>query len=115
MKFRGLNTEQRLILNFLYELRNTVMIPPDPRLSLSGIAKVLCLERNLVTGNLKELKERSLILPFRVGRKKYYKITLAGIYEIEKRTTFVIEGELSTSKIGIKGIREKVAGQHTHA
>ena len=91
------------------------MFPPDPRLSFSGIVKAFRMERNIVTGHLKELKERGFILPFRVGRKECYKITLAGIYEIEKRTTVVIEGELSTSNIGIKGIKEKIVGQRNRA
>lgn len=110
MKLRGLSFEQKLILNLLYELRNTTMTPPDPRLSLSEIAKTFGMTRNTVAGHLKELTERGFVFPFRVGRKELFKITMAGIYEVEKCISTTIEGELSTSKIGVKGVRKRANG-----
>ena len=110
MKLRGLNTEQNLILNLLYELRETVMAPPDTRLSLSGIARTFGMQVKTVSCHLEGLKEKGFILPFRIGGKEFYKITLAGIYEVEKRILTSVEGEFSTSKIGVKGVRKKVIG-----
>lgn len=110
LKLRGLSTEENWILNLLYELRDTVMTPPDPRLSHHGIAQTFGMGVRSVARHLKGLKERGFVLPFRVEGEKYYKITLAGIWEVQKQMTTIVEGELSTSKIGIRGVRKKVVG-----
>jgi DNA-binding transcriptional ArsR family regulator len=107
VKLRGLENEQKLILNLLYELKNTIMIPPDPRLSCSGIAKTFGMKKTMISYHLEVLEEKGLVFPFRVGRKMFYRITVAGIYEVEKKFSNTIEGELSTSRIGIKSVRTR--------
>jgi len=86
------------------------MIPPDPRLLHTGIAQTLGIHTKIIIHHLGVLKKKGLVLPFRVGRKEFYKITLAGIREVEKCVTTTVEGELSTSKIGIKGVRKRAIG-----
>ena len=110
MRLRGLATEQNLILNFLYELKDTIMTPPDTRISRSGIAQSFGLPVENIIHHLDGLKEKGFILPFRIGEEEFYKITLAGVCEVEKRTSTMVEGELSTSKIGVKSVRKKVIG-----
>ena len=107
MKLRGLNTYQKLILNFLYKMRNTPMAPPDPRISFMGIAQSLGIQAQALFPQLDVLTERGFIMPFWIETKRFYTITLAGIHEVERHVITTIEGELSTSNIGIKGTRKQ--------
>lgn len=106
MKLRGLNTLQKLALNFLYEMRNTPMAPPDPRLSLDGMTRVLGIHAESLFPELNALIKEGFIIQFWIEKKRFYKITVPGIREIEKHVITDIEGEFSTSRIGIKGRRE---------
>jgi len=108
MKLRGMNASQRLILNFLYELRNTPMMPPDPRISQAGIEQALGIQVDNLSLELNSLNKKGFILPLWIEGKKFYKITLAGIGEIEKCIVTTVEGELSTSRIGIKGEKKQI-------
>ena len=103
-----MNTAQKLLLNFLYELRNTPMIPPDPRISYTGIGQALGTQISNLPVELAVLKEKGFVLPFQIEGKTNYKITLAGISEVEKCMVTTIEGEVSTSKIGIKARKNRL-------
>jgi hypothetical protein len=108
MKLRGMTALERLILNFLYELRNTPMMPPDPRISHEGIERVLGIQVNDLSLELNALKKKGFILPLWIEGKKFYKITLAGVREIEKCMVTTVEGEVSTSRIGISGEKKQI-------
>lgn len=103
-----MNTAQKLLLNFLYELRNTSMIPPDPRISYAGIGQALGTQICDLQVELTVLKEKGFVLPFQIEGKTNYKITLAGISEIEKCILTTVEGEVSTAKIGIRAKKKQI-------
>jgi len=108
MRLRGLNTNQKLILNFLYKLRDTPMMPPDPRLSRVGMEQTLGIITKELSLELKSLTKQGLVLPLVVGAQEFYLLTVDGVREVEKREVTHIEGELSTSRIGIKGEKKQI-------
>lgn len=108
MRLRDLSPTQKLVLNFLYEMRNTPMTPPDPRISNVGIAQALGMSTRKLSLELAALKRKGFVLPFWIDKSEYHKITLAGIHEVQKCMVTTIEGEMSTSKIGIRSAKKEV-------
>lgn len=86
------------------------MTPPDPRISYAGVCESLGIKVKDLFSHLDALKKRGFIMPFRIGKQEFYKITLAGIRDVERSTITTLEGELSTSKIGIKSKRKEAIG-----
>jgi hypothetical protein len=83
------------------------MLPPDQRVSVAGIKQVLGFNVD-ISAELDNLKNKGLVLSFQINGEEYYKITLAGVGEIEKREIIMHEREISTSKIGIKTKRKQI-------
>ena len=108
MRIWGLHVSQTVILNFLYELRNSPMTPPDARTSLCGIAKALGMNRNTVSKDLDALEKKDFVWQYLIVRTKYCRIALRGIREIEKVKTCTFQSEISTSGIGLKNERKTV-------
>jgi len=75
----GLNEKQRLILGYLYDLRNTPETPSDPRLEINSIAKYLGMTQREVRQALKKLVKWGYVKFFTFEGHSYYKILPRGI------------------------------------
>lgn len=108
----GPSNKQKLILDHLYNLRDTRMDPPDDRLSVKGIATALGLGTRETRKELLELARMARVRPVRVRRFAYYKLTLFSLKELESVQEKSLEAEISTSKIGIAlGKKSKSSGR----
>jgi DNA-binding MarR family transcriptional regulator len=70
----GMDEKQRLILAYLYYLRDTPESPPDQRLSVGLIAKHLNMTQQNVRNKIKKLIKWGYVSSFTFERRTYYKI-----------------------------------------
>lgn len=104
---KRLDGKKKLILDHLYRYRNTPMDPPDHRLSLSKMARILDFTESETSSELKQLMDMALVRSFPIGETRYYSLTTFGTREVEKIVEKRTKKEFSTSKIGIETERKE--------
>ncbi len=86
---------------YLNDFKNTPSEPPDSRVSLVGIKAALEISMTEASRVMDELIERAYVRSWKAGRIKFYKLTAFGAAELGKRTETWVDGEASTSRIGL--------------
>lgn len=108
MRLLSRSRDEKLVLGYLYEFRNTPMAPPDPRLSGSSIARTLGIENDEAFEILVRLKKKGYVYPFRIGTRDFYRLTCFGTAEVEKYQENWAEVEVSSSRLGfVRGRKSK--------
>jgi len=106
----GLSEKQKQIMAYLYELKDTPQKPPDPRLSVSLIARNLGITQREVREEVKGLIKRRYVGSLVIERERHYFLVPRGIREMEKFEEKLTEFEISTEKIGIKKKKREIVG-----
>jgi|WetSurMetagenome_2_1015567.scaffolds.fasta_scaffold34117_1 hypothetical protein len=102
-----LNGKQEQLLFYLYELRNSSErgVPPDPRVTLHGIASGTGLPLADVANLVERLKEKALVRSVKIGPKCYHHLTLKSENELGKVQQRVIK--LGFNNFGVHGEYKK--------
>lgn len=104
MQLLSRGKHQKLVLAYLYELRNTPMAPPDARLSILSIADTLGLKIDETARVLAQLEAKGYVYPFKIGRARFCKLTCFGAGEVRRTYEHWSEVEVSSSRLGfVKG------------
>jgi len=106
----GLGNRKKRVLAYLYDFRNTPSEPPDRRLSMAGLVAALKLPPGELSNTMGELEKDAYVRSWKIGRMTFYKLTSFGVAQLEERTERWMQGELSTSRIGLE-LGRKATGQ----
>ena len=103
MPFQKLNGKQEQVLLYLYEFRNAAErgVPPDPRITLQGMAEGTGLSITDVSNEVQDLKGKALVRSVRIGSKYYHYLTLKSMGELQKIQCRVLRFNLSESGFGV--------------
>jgi DNA-binding Lrp family transcriptional regulator len=98
----GIDEKQKLIMAYLYNLRNTPESPPDERLSIRSIAKHLNMKQREVRDNIRKLIKQGYVGYFTFEGNGYCKLLPRGIFEMEKGVITETELAIGTDRLGVK-------------
>jgi len=80
----GMTARKRLIMAYLYDLRDTPQEPPDDRLLARSIANRLELKLTEVKGDIEQLQRKGYVRYVSIERRRYHRLTPRGIHEHEE-------------------------------
>ena len=104
----GMSEKQKLIMAYLYKLKDTPESPPDLRLSVGLIAKNLGMKQREVRKETRGLIKRHYVGSIVVEKRRYYYLTLRGTREMEKFVEKSTEWEFGSQRIGIKKKKKEI-------
>jgi DNA-binding MarR family transcriptional regulator len=100
-----MNSKQKQILLYLYDLKDTPTrgVGPDPRLTIQCIAGSLGIDMGEAQTNLGRLIERAYVRRINLEFNTYFYLTQDGAKEVEKKQTKWIKARLGSEKIFLEG------------
>lgn len=100
-----LNSVQKQILLYLYDLRETPTkaVAPDPRLTLQSIARILAISPREAYRNLGKLIDKAYVRGINLEFNTYFCLTSNGQKEVEKRHVKWFRLRLGTENTFVEG------------
>ena len=101
----GMSEKQKMIVQYLYRLKDTPEPPADSRRSVEAIARNLGMTQREVNRECVGLKKKDyvsymMVDRYRHRRQRHYSLTPRAIREIEKREEVTSRVRIGTKEIG---------------